>query len=97
MEYNFDWDTQKAKSNISKHGVSFNQAAEVTLDERQLTIYDKEHSDTEDRWITLGKSKNGTLLVVVHTFTEDSDSIRIRLISARHSTKQEQRQYEENQ
>lgn len=96
MEYNFDWDVQKAKSNINKHGISFNLAADVFLDERQLTIYDEEHSDTEDRWITLGKTKNGTLLVVSHTFTEDSDSIQIRLISARHFTKREQRQYEEN-
>lgn len=96
MEYNFKWDTQKAKSNVNKHGVSFGQAAEIFLDERQLTIYDGEHSDTEDRWITLGKTKNGTLLVAIHTFTEDSESIQIRFISARPPTKREQRQYEEN-
>jgi len=96
MEYNFDWDVQKAKSNGKKHGISFSQATEVFLDKRQLTIFDKAHSDTEDRWITLGKTKNGTLLIVAHTFIENSDSIQIRLISARHSTKQEQRQYEEN-
>ena len=53
--------------------------------------------DLAERWMTLGITKNGTLLVVSHTFTEDSDSIQIRLISARHSTKREQRQYEEGQ
>lgn len=96
MQYNFEWDSNKARSNIQKHDVSFEQATEVFLDALQLTIHDSEHSEGEERWITLGKSKNGTLLVVIHTFIEYQDNATIRIISARQATKQEQYQYEEN-
>ena len=60
----------------------------------QLSIFDEEHSDTEDRWITLGKTKNGILLVVIHTFSEYDDGVTIRIISVRKATKHEQHQYE---
>ena len=96
MQYNFEWDPNKAKSNTKKHGVSFEHATKVFLDELQLTILDNEHSTVEERWVTLGKSTNGTLLVVVHTFIEHKDSATIRIISARRATKQEQCQYEES-
>ena len=95
MQYNFQWDPRKAKSNAKKHGVSFEQAAEVFLDALQLAVFDDEHSETEERWVTLGKTRNGTLLVVVHTFAEHQDSATVRIISAREATKHEQRQYEE--
>jgi uncharacterized DUF497 family protein len=97
MQYNFEWDPAKARSNATKHGVRFEQAAEVFLDALQLTVFDDEHSESEERWITLGKAKNGLLLVVVHTFEEHEDSATVRMISAREATKHEQRQYEENQ
>lgn len=96
MEYNFEWDPRKAKSNVNKHGVSFDQAAEVFLDALQLTIEDSEHSAEEERWITVGKAKNGSLLVIVHTFTQHDDNATIRIISARPATKREQHFYEEN-
>ncbi|MEK6750140.1 MAG: BrnT family toxin [Pseudomonadota bacterium] len=96
MQYNFEWDPRKAKTNITKHGVSFEQAAEVFLDALHIAVFDDEHSETEERWITLGKAKNGTLLVVAHTFAEHEDSATVRIISARPATKHEQRQYEEN-
>ena len=60
MPYNFEWDPKKAKANVIKHCVSFEQATEVLWDALQLSIFDEEHSDTEDRWITLGKTKNNT-------------------------------------
>ena len=53
--YNFSWDLKKAKSNIKKHKVSFEQATQVFLDQFALTIFDDEHSEYEERWITLGK------------------------------------------
>jgi uncharacterized protein len=94
MQYNFEWDPNKAKVNIKKHGVSFEQVAEIFLDPLQLVIFDSEHSEAEERWVTLGKTKNGILLVVAHTFEEHEDSATIRVISARKATIQEQRQYE---
>lgn len=97
MLYNFEWDPNKAKANTIKHSVSFEQATEVFWDALQLTIFDEEHSDIEDRWITLGKTKNETLLVVIHTFSEYEDSSTIRIISARKATKHEQHQYEGSQ
>ena len=66
------------------------------LDPLALTVYDVEHSQTEERWITMGQDADGTLLVVVHTFQHaGSISAKVRLISAREATKQERRQYEE--
>ena len=60
MQYNFEWDPAKAKINIRKHDVSFELGAEIFLDPLQLTIFDDEHSESEERWITLGKEKMGT-------------------------------------
>ncbi|SDW63203.1 BrnT family toxin [Nitrosomonas communis] len=97
MQYNFEWDPHKAKANIVKHSVNFQQATEVFWDALQLTIFDEEHSDTEDRWITLGKTQNGILLVVMHTFSKYENNITIRIISARKATQHEQHQYEGNQ
>lgn len=96
MQYSFEWDSNKAKTNTSKHGVSFGLATEIFLDMQQLTVFDHKHSTTEERWITLGKLRNGTLLVVVHTFMEHAGGATIRIISARQATRHEQYQYEEN-
>ena len=96
MQYNFEWDPKKAKANVIKHCVSFEQATEVFWDALQLSIFDEEHSDTEVRWITLGKTKSGILLVVTHTFSEYEDGAAIRIISVRKATKYEQNQYEGN-
>ena len=54
MIYNFEWDNKKNKSNQKKHGVSFEQATTVFQDPRALTLFDDEHSITEERWVTLG-------------------------------------------
>jgi uncharacterized DUF497 family protein len=97
LQYSFDWDPAKEAVNLQNHGISFRQAATVFRDPLQLSIYDEEHSQQEERWITLGLDSSGILRVVVHTFDEVSDrSYHIRIISARRATKVEGLQYQEN-
>ncbi len=94
MNFNFDWDISKALSNYSKHRVSFTQAAEIFRDPLALSIFDADHSQSEDRWITIGRTGSESMVVVVHTFSEiDKDNVLIRIISARRPTKQEKQQY----
>jgi uncharacterized protein len=86
------------QNNFSKHGVSFEQAAEVFRDPLALTIADTDHSGTEARWITLGVNTSGHHVLVVHTFEElPGATARVRLISARRPTRIEIRAYEEEQ
>lgn len=94
MRYNFEWDPQNQK----KHKVTFEQATTVFRDSRALSVYDFDHSDVEERLITLGISALGTLLVVYHTYNQiDKETILIRIISSRTATQNEQYQYlEEN-
>lgn len=68
MRYDFDWDPNKERINIQKHGGSFRQAATVFKDPNQFALFDEKHSDTEERWITIGIDNTGVLRVVVHTF-----------------------------
>ena len=94
--YTFEWDPNKAVANRRKHGVGFEQAATVFRDTLAISIYDEDHSETEERWVTLGRAENEQLLVVVHSYVETSPSeAMIRIISARPSTQHEQRQYEQ--
>jgi uncharacterized DUF497 family protein len=94
MRLAFDWDTRKAESNLSKHGVSFEDAMTVFLDPRALTIFDEDHSDDEERWITLGEATGPKLLLVVHTHVEVTDDVAaIRIISARRPSRKEASQY----
>jgi len=92
MPLNFEWDANKAKSNLAKHRISFEEASTIFGDPRSLTIPDPMHSDLENRFITLGASHRGKLLVVVQT--ERGDNIRI--ISARIASRRERRNYEES-
>lgn len=93
--YNFEWDANKANENIRKHKTSFERAAQIFRDPLAVTIFDKEHSENEDRWITLGQDNNGVLLVVIHTFEEEEDDqFNIRIISTRKANKRETKQYE---
>ena len=95
MQYNFEWDPYKAKQNLRKHKVSFERATEVFWDPLAISIYDKEHSSEEDRWITIGKDQTDNVLVIIHTFHEENtDNCKIRVISARRATKKEIKQYE---
>ena len=86
----FEWDPEKAASNVEKHGVEFIEATTVFADPLELTITDPDHSENEDRFISLGRSASGTVLVV--SFTEREN--RIRVISARPATSRERREYE---
>jgi uncharacterized DUF497 family protein len=80
---------------VAKHNVSFEEAASVFHDPRMMTLYDGRHSCNEDRWVTLGISTAGRLLLVCHTFVEESESVaRIRGFSVRKATTQEKQQYE---
>lgn len=96
MNYHFDWDVTKAIANITKHKVSFEQGATVFSDPRSLSLYDTDHSEEEDRWITLGISSSGIMLVVVHTWAlVDEETCYIRIISCRRATIREQQDYKE--
>ncbi len=96
MRYNFDWNPTKEKQNIRKHQVNFRIASTVFRDPDQLTLYDEEHSEDEDRWITIGLDEKGILRVVIHTFEQtDKYSCLIRIISARKATFNEQKYYQE--
>ena len=92
MPLSFEWDDAKAKSNLAKHGVAFEEASTVFGDPLALTISDPAHSQTEDRFIVLGHSHLRKLPVVVHT--ERGDNIRI--VSARRASRQERKSYEES-
>ncbi|MBI5188339.1 MAG: BrnT family toxin [Nitrospirae bacterium] len=98
MRYYFEWDPKKAKENLKKHKVSFERATSIFLDPRAITIFDEEHSENEDRWVTMGIDKTGALSVVIHTFQrKNNEEYKIRIISARKSTTKETKQYmEEN-
>ncbi len=94
--YNFEWDLNKARSNKSKHGVSFEEAATVFRDPQALSIFDDEHSTNEDRWVTIGISNTGRLLVVCHTFQKnDENNVAIRIFSGRKAIKKETKQYKD--
>ena len=96
MHYRFDWDPAKEKANVRKHKVSFGRAATVFRDPNQLSVYDEEHSEHEDRWITMGIDNGGVLQVIVHTFKQVNESLcEVRIISARKATFRESRQYRE--
>ena len=92
MPLSFEWDENKARSNLAKHGVSFDDASSVFHDTLSITIPDPAHSQTEDRFIIIGNSHQQKLLVVVHTDRGDN----IRIISARRATRRERKTYEES-
>ena len=86
----FEWDDRKADYNVQKHGVSFQEAATVFYDPLVITFADPDHSDDEERFIVIGTSAQGRLLMVAHTDRGD----RIRIISARTLRLKERRLYE---
>jgi len=86
----FEWDRDKEKQNIRKHKISFDEAVTVFYDPLSATFHDPDHSMTEDRFITVGHSPQGRLLVVSHT--ERGNAIRV--ISARPATISERKRHE---
>ena len=90
----FEWDTEKNKTNIQKHGVSFEEAATVFDDENIILILDGNHSDEEERFVALGMSAQSRVLLVCHC-NRDNDSIT-RIISARKAESDEEAIYFKN-
>ena len=86
----FEWDVQKAASNAAKHGVTFSEAMTVFGDPLELAIADPNHSEDEFRFLSMGQSAMGRLLVVAYTEREG----RTRIVNARAATPRERRQYE---
>ncbi len=91
MKVNFEWDEEKAKANLKKHKVTFDEAATVFLDPFSITILDPDHSVEEQRHVDIGSSDKGHILVVV--YTERGSNTRI--ISTRKATSSERKLYEE--
>lgn len=86
----FEWDPQKAASNVLKHGVSFEEAQTVFGDPLATTVPDPDHSVDEERWLTTGQTNQEQLLIVAHVDRGET----IRLINARQATANERRTYE---
>ncbi|WP_410468767.1 BrnT family toxin [Bdellovibrio bacteriovorus] len=91
MRIEFVWSAAKADSNRKKHGVSFEEASSVFYDENALLIRDDMHSVGEERFIILGRSSKGNILIVVHLYWEAEEVVRI--VSARNATRTEMNQY----
>jgi uncharacterized protein len=89
---NFEWDPRKATTNRQKHGVSFHEAATVFGDPLAITYNDPDHSSSEQRFITMGMSNTGRLLMIAHADRGDN----IRIISARSATPRERSHYEQD-
>ena len=87
----FEWDVRKARDNEAKHGVAFEEAKSIFFDPRSTTYADHAHSVDERRFLTLGASRHGRILVVAHTERASA----IRLISARLASRRERKYYEE--
>ncbi len=87
----FEWDSRKKKTNIKKHGVSFDEARTVFYDENAIQFFDPDHSEDEDRFILLGMSFKLRILVVCHCFRKSETVVRI--ISARKADRNEENEY----
>lgn len=86
----FEWDEEKAARNLKKHGVGFEEASTVWQDFFYIDLYDDEHSETENRFLIVGESKENRLLIVSYTEREN----KTRIISARELTAKERKDYE---
>lgn len=91
--HEFEWDDVKASANFIKHKVRFSEAVTIWRDNQALEIPDPDHSKDEERWVRIGFSNQAKVLVVI--YCEKIDGVKIRVISARKATAQEQRQYHE--
>ena len=89
----FSWDDDKAQKNLTKHKISFEEAKTVFGDENARLVFDPDHSEDEERFLLLGLSYKLKILTVVHCYKDNQNNIRI--ISARKSTKKEEKQYKE--
>lgn len=87
----FEWNPEKAAANVKRRRISFSEAAGVLEDPLSTTFPDEAHSDEEPRFVTIGASERGRILVVAHTERNDT----IRIISARRATRREREFYEQ--
>ena len=87
----FEWDGKKEKTNIKKHGISFDEASSAFYDENAIQFFDPDHSEGEDRFILLGISFKLRVLVVCHCFRKEETVVRI--ISARKADRGEENEY----
>ncbi|MEO5770394.1 MAG: BrnT family toxin [Polyangia bacterium] len=85
----FEWDPTKVRRNLAKHGVSFEEAATAFGDRLSITRFDPDHSEAEDRYLLLGATYGGRMIVVSHTHRGEN----VRIISARVASKRERRAY----
>ena len=92
MSLTFEWDPMKAGENLRRHGISFEEASTAFQDPLSRTIHDPDHSDEEDRFLLLGQTDRGRLVVVSHT----ERGSRIRLINARIAERRERKTYEDD-
>jgi uncharacterized DUF497 family protein len=94
----FEWDDDKARANLEKHKISFDEARTIFADPFLVTFLDEFHSDKEERFISIGLSERNRVLLAVHTEREERDEIIIiRIISCRKATPAERKQYEEDE
>ncbi len=91
MPLNFEWDAEKAEANLKRHSISFEECTTIFSDPLSVTISDPDHSIGENRYIDIGHSARGRILLVVYTEREDN----IRIISCREATRRERGYYEE--
>jgi uncharacterized DUF497 family protein len=91
----FEWDENKNRGNVRKHGISFTTATRVFEDPDYVMEQDRE-VDGEDRWQTIGRIGNVMVLLVAHTVVDDEEDVIFRIISAREATAHERRRYEAN-
>jgi len=92
----FEWDENKNRKNLLKHGISFDEAVLIFSDKDSLSIYDEYNSENEERWITMGLHSDNSIYVVVHVYRKLKNDESIRIISARKATKKEMKQYFES-
>lgn len=97
MRLIFEWDDEKAQKNQRKHRVGFEEAKTIFSDPLLISFPDEYHSEDEQRLISIGASSQNRILLVVHSeILESSDTVVVRIISARKATASERRVYEEN-
>lgn len=97
MKIIFEWDENKARSNLEKHKISFDEARTIFIDPLLVTFVDELHADKEERFISIGLSESNRVLLAVHTEREEkNEKIIIRIISCRKATSTERKKYEKS-
>jgi len=97
MKIVFEWDENKARANLEKHKINFDEARTIFVDPLLVTLVDELHSEKEERFISIGLSENNRVLLAVHTEREEKhETVIIRIISCRKTTPAERKTYEKS-